>query len=57
LGEEPTSVTVVLGEDVVGVEDVLGARELKVGKGGRLEVELGRYGYVWLDLDRSPGGG
>jgi trehalose synthase len=57
LGEEPASATLELGEDLVGAEDVLGGRELKVENGGRLEVELGRYGYLWLDLDRARGGG
>jgi maltose alpha-D-glucosyltransferase/alpha-amylase len=52
LGEEPAPVTLELDDDVTGVADALGAGELDPPKDGRLELELGRYGYLWLDLIR-----
>ena len=36
-----------LGDDVTGVDDLLELREHRV-KGGKLRVELGAYGYLWL---------
>ena len=53
LGEEPAGATLELGDDVIGAEDVLELRDHPVGKGGRLDVELGRYGYRWLRLRRD----
>ena len=52
LGEEPAALTLELDDDVTGVEDALGGRELDAPRDGRLELELGRYGYLWLDLIR-----
>jgi trehalose synthase len=52
LAEEPAAVTLELGDDVSGVQDALGARQLEPPKDGRLDLELGRYGYLWLDLIR-----
>ena len=55
LAEEPAGATLELGDDVTGAEDVLELRDHPVGKGGRIEVELGRYGYLWLRLRRDGG--
>jgi maltose alpha-D-glucosyltransferase/alpha-amylase len=52
LAEEPAAVTLELGDDVSGVQDALGARQLEPPKDGRLDLKLGRYGYLWLDLIR-----
>jgi glycosidase len=54
LGEEPAAATLELGADVIGVEDLLEPRELAPGEDGRLRVELGRYGYLWIRV-RRPG--
>jgi maltose alpha-D-glucosyltransferase / alpha-amylase len=48
LAEEPARATLELGEDVTGAENVLELRDHPVGDGGRIEVELGRYGHLWL---------
>ena len=53
LAEEPAGARLELGDDVIGAEDVLELRDHPVGKGGRLDVELGRYGYRWLRLRRD----
>jgi trehalose synthase len=52
LGEGEQTATLDLGKDVVAVEDLLEAREHKMAKKGQLEVDLGRYGYLWLKLHR-----
>jgi trehalose synthase len=44
--------TLDLGKDVKGAVDLLEAREHSVSKQGRLDVELGGYGYLWLKLQR-----
>jgi glycosidase len=53
LSEEPAGATLELGGDVTGAQDVLELRDHPVGDGGRIEVELGRYGYRWLRLQRD----
>jgi trehalose synthase len=53
LSEEPADAALELGEDVSGAEDVLELRDHPVGKGGQIDVELGRYGYRWLRLRRE----
>jgi trehalose synthase len=53
LSEEPGGTTLELGGDVTGAQDVLELRDHPVGDGGRIEVELGRYGYRWLRLRRD----
>ena len=53
LGEQDARATLELGEDATGVDDVLEAREHSVSKGGQLDVELGRYGYLWLNVRRG----
>jgi trehalose synthase len=53
LSEEPGGTTLELGGDVTGAQDVLELRDHPVGDGGRIEVELGRYGYRWLRLLRD----
>ena len=45
--------TLELGDDVAGVDDLLEAREHSVSKSGRLDVSLGAYGYLWLELRRA----
>jgi len=52
LATKPAKALLALGEDVVGADDLLEARDHDVAKGGRLEVELGAYGYLWLRLRR-----
>jgi glycosidase len=52
LGRQEAKATLELGEDVTGATDLLEAREHEVAKGGRLDVSLGRYGYLWLQLQR-----
>jgi len=47
LAEEPLATEIDLGADVTGVDDLLALREHTV-EGGRLRVELGAYGYLWL---------
>jgi len=47
LSGEPVAAELDLGEDVVGVDDLLELRDHHVD-GGRLRVELGAYGYLWL---------
>jgi hypothetical protein len=42
-----------LGADVIAVDDVLEDRALEVADGGRLQVELDGYGYLWLLLRRD----
>jgi trehalose synthase len=42
-----------LGEDAVAIDDLLELREHDLREGGRLNVELGRYGYLWLRVRRS----
>jgi trehalose synthase len=47
LSSEPVAADLDLGEDVVGIDDLLELREHHVD-GGRLRVELDAYGYLWL---------
>jgi glycosidase len=51
LAEEPVAAELELGEDVKGIDDLLELREHRVD-GGRLRVELGAYGYLWLRARR-----
>jgi glycosidase len=53
LADEDVAAELELGEEVVGVEDLLERREHHV-QGGRLRVELAGYGYLWL---RARAGG
>jgi hypothetical protein len=53
LGEEDATATLELGKDVTGIDDVLEGRSFDVREGGRLEVELGGYGYLWLLVRRD----
>jgi glycosidase len=47
LSDEPVAAELDLGDDVVGVDDLLELRD-HVVDGGRLRVELEAYGYLWL---------
>jgi hypothetical protein len=47
LSGEPVSTELQLGEDVVGVDDLLELREHHVER-GRLRVGLDGFGYLWL---------
>ena len=47
LSGAPVAAELDLGEDVEGVDDLLELRDHHV-EGGRLRVELGAYGYLWL---------
>jgi glycosidase len=47
LSEAPIEATLELGDDVTGVEDLLELRRHVVQR-GRLEVDLGAYGSLWL---------
>jgi glycosidase len=53
LGDGAVEAAFELGDDVTGVDDLLEARDHKVRKGGRLEVKLARYGYLWLRVRRD----
>src|SRR4051794_20092075 len=53
LGEERAEATLDLGDDVVGVDDMLEARDHDLAKRGQLKVRLGRYGYLWLRVRRE----
>jgi trehalose synthase len=52
LADEPCACELDLGGDVTGVDDLLEARRHTV-EGGRLRVELGTYGYLWLRARRA----
>jgi maltose alpha-D-glucosyltransferase/alpha-amylase len=52
LAEAPCATTLELGEDAIAVEDLLEPREPQELDGGRLDLELGRYGYRWLRIRR-----
>jgi glycosidase len=52
LSDETVSAEVDLGDDVDGVDDLLERRDHRV-EGGRLQVELGAYGYLWLRARRA----
>jgi trehalose synthase len=52
LAEEDAEADVDLGDDAVAVDDLLEAREHEV-RDGRLQVRLGRYGYLWLLVHRA----
>jgi glycosidase len=47
LSDAPVAAELDLGDEVQGVDDLLELREHHVD-GGRLRVELGAYGYLWL---------
>jgi glycosidase len=51
LSDEPVAADLDLGADVVGVDDLLELREHRVER-GRLHLELGPYGYLWLRARR-----
>jgi trehalose synthase len=53
LGEADAAATLELGEDVTGVRDLLVEREHELTEGGKLDVKLGRYGYLWLQVEHS----
>ena len=46
------TVTAELEIDADGVDDLLERRDHRV-EGGRLQVELGAYGYLWLRATRA----
>ncbi|HMI71305.1 MAG TPA: hypothetical protein VK510_15025, partial [Solirubrobacteraceae bacterium] len=48
LGEDDAEAELELGEDIVAVDDLLEQRDHELLDGGRLNVRLGRYGYLWL---------
>jgi glycosidase len=52
LARSDARATLDLGKDVKGVVDLLEAREHSVSKQGKLDVDLGGYGYLWLKLQR-----
>ena len=52
LGRKNAKATLELGADVTGATDLLEAREHQVAKGGKLDASLGRYGYLWLKLQK-----
>jgi glycosidase len=47
----PVSAELELGDDIDGVDDLLELREHRVDR-GRLALELGTYGYLWLRARR-----
>jgi maltose alpha-D-glucosyltransferase/alpha-amylase len=52
LGRRTARATFELGEDIAAVDDLLEGRQHSLLDGGRLNVKLGRYGYLWLRLRR-----
>jgi trehalose synthase len=52
LSEEPVTADLDLGDDVVGVDELLGLRDHVVER-GRLRIELDAYGYLWLRACRT----
>jgi trehalose synthase len=52
LSEEPVTADLDLGDDVVGVDDLLELRDHVVER-GRLRIELDAYGYLWLRACRT----
>jgi glycosidase len=53
LDGEEAAAALQLGDDVHDVDDVLEGHTFDVQAGGRLEVRLGGYGYLWLLLRRD----
>jgi trehalose synthase len=53
LSEDEVDAALELGEDVEAIDDLLELREHRLEEGGRLNVELGRYGYLWLRVRRG----
>jgi maltose alpha-D-glucosyltransferase/alpha-amylase len=51
LSNERVAADLELGRDVEGVDDLLELRHHRVD-GGRLHVQLGAYGYLWLRARR-----
>jgi maltose alpha-D-glucosyltransferase/alpha-amylase len=56
LGEGEVEATLALGDDAREVIDLLEPRDHELLDGGRLHVQLARYGYLWLRVDRSGPG-
>ena len=52
LSDETVTAELDLGDGVDGVDDLLERRDHHV-EGGRLQVELGAYGYLWLRATRA----
>jgi trehalose synthase len=52
LSSEPVSTEIELGADIVGVDDLLELRDHTVRR-GRLRIELGGYGFLWLRAVRA----
>jgi glycosidase len=52
LSDETVTAELDLGDGVDGVDDLLERRDHRV-EGGRLQVELGAYGYLWLRATRA----
>jgi trehalose synthase len=53
LSSEPASAELDLGPGAEAVDDLLEQRDHELLDDGRLRVELGRYGYLWLRVRRS----
>jgi trehalose synthase len=56
LGEDEVEATLELGKDAAEIVDLLEPRDHELLRGGRLHVQLGRYGYLWLKVVRSSRG-
>jgi trehalose synthase len=56
LAKKTAKATLDLGGDAIGVDDLLEQRDHEVVEGGRLDVTLGAYGYLWLRVLRGPEG-
>jgi maltose alpha-D-glucosyltransferase/alpha-amylase len=54
LAGDEAAATLPLGADVHAVDDVLEGHPFEVAEGGRLDVRLSAYGYLWL-LARRDG--
>jgi trehalose synthase len=54
LAPDEAAATLQLGAEVHAVDDVLEGHPFEVAEGGRLDVQLGAYGYLWL-LARRDG--
>ena len=53
LGRKRAKAVLELGPDALAVDDLLEQREHRLGKEGKLNVDLGAYGYLWLRVRRE----
>jgi trehalose synthase len=52
LGDANAKASLDLGKGIRGITDLIEARDHALSKKGKLDVELGAYGYLWLKLEK-----